>query len=61
MQSGCINVNIAKAAFRAPQIDRVSGDRVRYFPGCSLILCIINAELNMLTAKVNAPPPLNKK
>ena len=57
MQSRYINVNIAKAAFHAPQIDGVCDDRVRYFPGCSLIPCIINAELNMLTAKVNAPPP----
>ena len=57
MQSRCININIAKTAFRAPQIEGVCGDRVRCFPRCSLILCVINAELNMLTAKVNAPPP----
>ena len=59
MQSRHFNTNITKATFSAPQIEGRRGESVRRCSGCSLILCIINAELTMLIAKVNAPPPLN--
>ena len=57
MQSKCLNTNITKATFAASQIEGVRGERVRCCSGCSLILCVINAELTVLTSEVNAPPP----
>ena len=55
MQSRYLNANITKATFAAPRIEGVCSDSVHCYSGDSLILCIINAELPVLIAKVNTP------
>ena len=57
MQSRCINTNITKATFPASRIDGVRGESVRCSSGCSLMLCVINLELTVLSAWLTAPPP----
>ena len=55
MQSRCLNTHIAKATFPASRIKGVRGESVRCCAGCSLILCIINAELTVPSVWLTAP------
>ena len=59
MQSRCLNTNIAKSAFAAPHTEGACGERVRCCSGYSLMLYVINTQLNVLSAWLTPPPPLN--
>ena len=59
MQSRCLNTNTAKSAFAVPHIEDARSESVRCGSGCSLLLCIINTELTVLSAWLTPPPPLN--
>jgi hypothetical protein len=55
MKSGHININIAKPILFVYRVYGVRVDGARRFFGCSLILCVINAELTVLTAWLTPP------
>ena len=57
MRSRYRNTNITKSIFAASRIESGRGERVRCCSRYSLLLCIINSKLTMLTSEVNAPPP----
>ena len=52
-------MNIAKTTFPAYQPDDVRVNTARRHANGSLLQRIINAELTVRSAAVNAPPPLN--
>ena len=60
MQNRRIDMNIAQPNLLAHQIYEIRANSARCFSGYSLLLRILNAELTILTAVVNAPPPLNE-
>ena len=59
MRNRPIDMNIAKTTFLAHQPDDVRVNTARRYANGSLFQRIINAELTVQTAAVNAPPPLN--
>ena len=59
MRNRRIDMNIAKTIFPAHHPDDVRVNTARRHANGSLLQRIINAELTVRSAAVNAPPPLN--
>ena len=58
MRSRYRNTNTTKSTLTAPHIEDVCGDSMHCCSGYSLLPCIINAELTVLTAILTPPPRL---